>query len=192
MPASRELLDERTAAADASARYTVWTIALWMPLAMLILTIVAVILMRHRPIRRSAAQPAAPGKEWVGVAVRYGSAVIIVAVATVLRWRLIESFGPMPLFVTFYPAILLVASIGGGGPGILATVLSALAADYWFIAPYGQFAIGATNDALALGIFIGANLFLCVLAERLRTGPVGRGLQRRLGATLRGIGPAKR
>ena len=166
------LLDERTAAANASARYTVGTIAVWMPLAMVILTIIAVILMRTVRFDGAAARPAASGKAWIGVAVRYGSAVIIIAVATVLRWRLITSFGPMPTFITFYPAILLVASIGGGGPGILATLLSALAADYWFIEPYGQFGIGSTNDAVALGIFIGVNLFLCVLAERC-AGPGG-------------------
>ena len=98
----------------------------------------------------------------------YASAVVIVAVAAVLRWRLVDSFGPLPTFLTFYPAVLLVASIGGGGPGILATVLSALAADYWFIPPYGSFRVEAPNDVLALGIFTGTGLFLSVLAERLR------------------------
>ena len=77
-------------------------------------------------------------------------------------------FGPLPFFLTFYPAVLLVASIGGGGPGILATLLSALAADYWFIPPYGSFRVEAPNDVLALGIFTGTCLFLSVLAERLR------------------------
>ncbi len=64
--------------------------------------------------------------------------------------------------------MLLVASIGGGGPGILATVLAALAADFWFIPPYGSFTIDAPNDVLAIGIFTGTGLFLSVLAERLR------------------------
>ena len=72
------------------------------------------------------------------------------------------------MFIVFYPAVLVVASIGGGGPGILATLLSAMAADYWFIPPYGAFTVDRPNDVLALGIFTGANLFLCVLAERLR------------------------
>ena len=94
--------------------------------------------------------------------------MVIVAVAAVLRWRLVESFGPLPTFITFYPAVLLVASIGGGGPGIVATVLSALAADYWFLPPYGSFRVELANDVLALGIFTGSSLFLCVLAERLR------------------------
>ena len=109
-----------------------------------------------------------PGKKWGGIALRYAFAVLVVAVAVALRWRLVESFGPMPLFLTFYPAVLLVASIGGGGPGILATMLSALAADYWFIPPYHSFRVEAPNDMLALGIFTGTGLFLSVLSERLR------------------------
>ena len=70
-----------------------------------------------------------------------------------------ESFGPIPPYIYAFPAVLLVASIGGGGPGIVATVLSALAADYWFIPPYGSFTIEAPNDVLALGIFTAAGLF---------------------------------
>ena len=96
------------------------------------------------------------------------SAVILVAVASLLRWRLMESFGSFPTYILFYPAILLAAIIGGGGPGILATVLTALAADYWFIPPFESFGIAAPNDMMALGIFTGSGLFLSILAERLR------------------------
>ena len=94
--------------------------------------------------------------------------MIIVAVAVVLQVRLADSFGSLPPFITLYPAVLLAASIGGGGPGIVATVLSALAADYWFLAPYGSLRIEAPGDVLALGIFTGTGLFLSVLSERLR------------------------
>ncbi|MGO8744881.1 MAG: CHASE3 domain-containing protein [Thermoguttaceae bacterium] len=162
------LLDARKNAANTSANYTMWTVAVWMPIALLVLAVAAVVLMRSVPFGGPAALPGAPGKKWRGIAMRYASAVVIVAIAVVLRWRLVESVGPLPLFLTFYPAVILVASIGGGGPGILATVLSALAADYWFIPPYGSFRVDNFNDALALGIFTAAGLFLSVLAERLR------------------------
>jgi two-component system CheB/CheR fusion protein len=93
--------------------------------------------------------------------------VAAVALGTAARWWLVQSVGPLPTFVTLYPAVLLAASIGGGGPGIVATVLAALAADYLFIPPFG-FGVESRADILALAIFTGANLFLCVLAERLR------------------------
>jgi PAS domain S-box-containing protein len=50
----------------------------------------------------------------------------------------------------------------------VATLLAALAADYYFLPPYRSFSVAASNDVLALGIFTGSGLFLSVLAERLR------------------------
>jgi PAS domain S-box-containing protein len=164
----QHLLEERNTAADAAANRTIWAVAVWMPIALLLLAVAAVVLMRSVRLGGPAARPSTPGKKWGGIAIRYAAAVAIVAIVVVLRMRLTATFGPLPLFVLFYPAILLVASLAGGGPGILATVLAALATDYWFIPPYGSFTIAATNDVLALGIFTAANLFLCVLAERLR------------------------
>ena len=104
----------------------------------------------------------------VKIAVQYAFAVVMVALSTGLRQWLVGSFGPMPLFVTWYPAVLMVAITAGGGPGIVTTILSALAADYWFIEPSGQFSILGANDAAAMIIFTGTGIFLSILAERLR------------------------
>jgi len=164
----RQLLDQRNEAASAAASRTIETLVLWMPLSLLVLAVAAVVLMRTVQFGGPAAPPIAPGRKWAGVAVQYLSAVVAVAVAAALRWRLLDSIGPLPLFITFYPAVLLVASIGGAGPAIMATVFSALAADYWFIPPYGSFRIDAPSDIVAVGIFVGTNLFLSILMERLR------------------------
>jgi PAS domain S-box-containing protein len=163
----QQLLIERDEAAKASADQTIWTIAGWMPLALLILAIAAVVLMRTVRFGGPASLPDAAGNRWTGIALRYFFAAIAVAAAAVVRWRLIQSFGDLPLFITFYPAVLLVASLAGGGPGVVTAILSALAADYWFVEPYGQFTVQSSSSVLALGIFTGANLFLCILAERL-------------------------
>ena len=104
---------------------------------------------------------------WAVTTGRYALAFWAVALAAWARWMIERWVGPLPTFVTFYPAVLLVASLAGGGPGIVATVLAALVADYWFIAPFG-FGATAPADQLAIGIFTGANLGLCLLAERLR------------------------
>ena len=164
----RQLLEERNEAANASADRTIWTIAVWMPVALLVLAVAAVVLMRTVRFGGPAAPPSSPARNGARRPCNTLSAVAAVAVAVLLRWRLEDVFGPLPLFITFYPAVLLVASIGGGGPGIVATLLSALAADYWFIAPYYSFQVTAANDMLGLGIFTGTCLFLSVLAERLR------------------------
>ena len=145
------LLNEQTAAAQAVASHVIWTIAVWIPLALVVLAVAAIVLVRTVRFGGPAPWPSTAGQAWAGIAIRYGFAVISVAVAAVLWQRLAESFGPLPVFITFYPAVLLVASLAGGGPGIVTAVLSALAADYWFLPPYGAFSIDAPNDVLRWG-----------------------------------------
>jgi len=55
--------------------------------------------------------------------------------------------------IIFLPAILLVAFFLGLGPAILALLLSALAAWYFFLPPYQSFAIGI-NGAIVLATFL--------------------------------------
>jgi signal transduction histidine kinase/CheY-like chemotaxis protein len=145
-----------------------WRILAGTLLSLLMVAGIAAALMQTLRLGRSAAESPLHTATWCSVAIRYVSAVGVVAAAALLRRCLVNHFGPLPLFITAYPAVLLVASMGGGGPGILATLLSALVADYWLIPPYGQFGGWATNDMFSLGIFTGSNLFLSVLAERLR------------------------
>jgi diguanylate cyclase (GGDEF)-like protein/PAS domain S-box-containing protein len=45
-------------------------------------------------------------------------------------------------FVMFFPAVALCAIFYGSGPGLFATLLSALLAIYFFFAPYGSFSYG--------------------------------------------------
>jgi PAS domain S-box-containing protein len=102
------------------------------------------------------------------VMIRYAFASATVACAATIHWFLVSAVGPIPPFLIFYPAVLLVAIVAGGRPGIVAIILSALFTDYGLIPPIGAVAISRVSDALALGIFIGMNLVLCALVERLR------------------------
>jgi PAS domain S-box-containing protein len=164
----RQLLEKRNEAASEVATQTTQAIALGVLLSLVILAVAAVIVTRTMRLADPGPIPEVTGRKWPKIAIRYAFAVAMVALATEARWLLERHVGPMPLFLTWYPAVLLVASIAGGGPGILATLLSALAADYWFIAPVGQFSILGTNDAVAMGIFTGTGIFVSALAERLR------------------------
>lgn len=157
----------RTTSATVSARSTIWTVGIWTPLSLLILTVLAVLVTRKVRFGGPGALAEIPQRAWGTLAWRYGFVVVTVAVAAALRWWLERSVGPLPLFVTFYPAVLLVVSIAWGGPGILASILAAAVATFFFVPPYLSFAIASTNDFLALCIFTCTNLFLCVLAERL-------------------------
>src|SRR5271157_5152753 len=149
----QELLEARSGSVNVVSRRTLRTIAFVMPLALLAIAIAVVALIRNLRFLGPDPRPVTPGGKWPGIALKYISAAILVAVAAVLRW-LGESLGPLPLFVTFYPAVLLAAILGGSGPGILATVLSALIADYFFVRPVGQFQVESPSDLLAIGTFV--------------------------------------
>ena len=64
----------------------------------------------------------------------------IIALAALLRWALEWAFGIKAIYLTFYPAMVFSALLGGMGPGLLATVLSSLAASF-FLPPIGSLKI---------------------------------------------------
>jgi hypothetical protein len=164
----RQLLDQRDREARQVALNSSFTVAVGALLSLLVLAAAALFLTRTMRLTARPAESRVARRNWAGLALRYAFAVALVALATGARWWLIRKFGPMPLFITWYPAILLVATVAGGGPGIAATLLSVIVSDYWFIEPVGSFGIANANDAVAMGIFSGSGLLISLLAERLR------------------------
>ena len=99
---------------------------------------------------------------------RYGSAVVAVATAFGFRATVTTWGGPgLPTYVTFYPAVMVVALLAGFGPGALATALAGLTAAYWILPPEG-FAVASSVERLGLVIFTGMGLFMSVVAELYR------------------------
>jgi len=163
-----ELLDRRNRVANEIAHRSMRMVGFGILLSLVVLGFAAVIVTRTMRLADRSPVTKDSGRKWIGIVVRYTFAVAAVALATWLRWWLVRSFGPMPLFITWYPAVLLVATVAGGGPGVVATLLSALVTDYWFIEPIGKFSIATTSEAVALGIFAGTGIVLSILAERLQ------------------------
>jgi PAS domain S-box-containing protein len=161
------LLDQQKQIVGDTTRQSLLMVGLGVLLALIVLGVAVLVLTRTMKLAARSPVSVDSGRNWKGIAIRYLFAATIVAVASGLRWWLIRTFGPMPLFVTWYPAVLLTAIVAGGGPGILATILSIIIADYWFIEPIG-FGISAINDAIATGIFAGTGIFLSIFAERLK------------------------
>ncbi len=164
----QRLLDARESASKESAKRSIIMVAIGTPLSLLSLAIFAMVITGKTNIRRFRAQSGSNASSWGRLALQYSFAVAAVAVGTGARLWLMRAFGPLPTFVTLYPAVLLVASVAGGGPGVFATVVAALAADYFFLSPIGQFKVDAPNDMLALILFTGTNLLLSVLMGQLR------------------------
>ncbi len=160
------LLEKQRRIAEKTARRSMLIVGLGVLLSLTIMGIAGVFFTRTLHLTDSHSVEDS-SQSLFGMAIRYSFAIVMVGGAMALRTWL-QSVGPMPPFFIFYPGILLVASVAGGGPGVLYTLLSVLAADYWYFPPVGRFYLTSPEHALALGIFGGAGLFLSIYAERLK------------------------
>ena len=69
---------------------------------------------------------------------RYAAALAAVGVGFLIRLGLTALVGEgLPTYITFYPLIMAVALLSGFGPGLLATLTTALGVDYWLLPPKG-------------------------------------------------------
>jgi diguanylate cyclase (GGDEF)-like protein/PAS domain S-box-containing protein len=99
---------------------------------------------------------------------RYGFAFLTVAVAAAVRYWMGKSIGSMPPYVVFFPATALVAYEAGLGPGIAATLLSALTAAFFFIEPIGSFAVNSPAEIFRLVAFVILGILLSIFTDRGR------------------------
>ena len=92
----------------------------------------------------------------------------LIFLAFLLRAKLSARFGPLPPYITFYPAVILSAVLWGFYPGLLATLLAALSVGYWILPPYGQWRIDSPSDQAALALFSGMGVFMSAVAGLYR------------------------
>jgi diguanylate cyclase (GGDEF)-like protein len=101
----------------------------------------------------------------VGIRLRwYGLAVVLSALALVLMVLL----GPLmehSVFLLFVAAVAVSALYGGLGPGLVATLLSALASAFFFLPPQNV-VLGRLEETLRLSIFLSVALTISWLTER--------------------------
>ena len=97
---------------------------------------------------------------------RYGVALAITLAAAAVRLAFLPSLGMRATFVTFYPAVMLAALYGGLRAGLLATVLSALLADYFWIEPPG-FTISDPADWLSIAVFLASCTMISWITEAM-------------------------
>src|SRR5215467_11575153 len=83
----------------------------------------------------------------------YGTAVLAVALATLLRWAVTDYAMEGIPFITYYPAIIIATLLGGFWPGVLATLWSGLIAWFVFIPPAFTFDLDS-REAVSLGLFL--------------------------------------
>jgi PAS domain S-box-containing protein len=98
---------------------------------------------------------------------RYGLAVLLTGLAVLASLLLAPHWSPRHLLLPFYPAVMLSAWFGGFGPGLLTTLLSALAMDYFWLPPTFAFGMREPGDFMGFVLFMGIGLLVSALNARL-------------------------
>lgn len=113
-------------------------------------------------------------RPWLPVGTLAGGVAYLWAVAGVAAgWALREALtawiGPgLPLYITFYPAVTVTALLAGFGPGLLATVLSALAVAYRVLPATAPSMNPLPAVRIGFVLFLGMGGLISLLAERYR------------------------
>jgi K+-sensing histidine kinase KdpD len=95
----------------------------------------------------------------------YIVAIACIAAATLLRAGFAWVGGQMLPLVSYYPAVLIAALIGGSGAGLLAMILSLVAVWWEDPAPLLSFALPSQGESVGLSLYVFATLLTLWLAE---------------------------
>jgi len=85
---------------------------------------------------------------------RYGFALIAVCTAIAAQRGLEVGIGFAHSFLLFYPTILLVSLLAGFVPGVMATLLSACTAAYFYSLPSHLFVVSDEIEIVGLALFV--------------------------------------
>src|SRR5262245_29656068 len=98
---------------------------------------------------------------------RYVITLLVIALAAILQLGLSNLLGAIVPFITFYPAVLLLAILGGVGPGLLALGLCTLVSPL-VMHPVGGLYVHDRANLVSLAVFMGTSLLVLFLTEELR------------------------
>ncbi len=96
----------------------------------------------------------------------YSVAVLAPVVSLLVRWPLWPMLEDAVPHLTFFPAVMIAAYFGGFWPGLLATGLSAFAANY-FLPRQSSFHFTSVKDVVALSLFVLVGVIISGLGELL-------------------------
>jgi signal transduction histidine kinase/ActR/RegA family two-component response regulator len=97
----------------------------------------------------------------------YVVAVAATGLTVVVRLLLWPVLGDAAAHQTFFPAVLLAGYLGGFRPGVLATLLGALVANFVLTPPHYTLGIKSVHTATALPLFLLAGITMSALYESL-------------------------
>ena len=97
----------------------------------------------------------------------YGFAVVVTVLTLLARLSFSPWVNDRPLLVIFFLPILFSAYIGGLGPGLVATFISAISSEYYLMPPTHSFLFAKPMDFLQWLIFIAGGVVASFLNEAL-------------------------
>ncbi|HEX5915608.1 MAG TPA: DUF4118 domain-containing protein, partial [Rubrobacter sp.] len=107
-------------------------------------------------------------KRSLDIALRYGVAALAVVVALLIKLLLDPLTVQDTPFLLVFGAIIVSAWYGGLGPGLMATGISILATDYFFLYPRGSFS-GFSVEGIDVAVFLLEGALVSVLTSSLRS-----------------------
>jgi PAS domain S-box-containing protein len=115
-------------------------------------------------------RPPSPARGWRAVAAtrsaRYAVVLAVTGLAAGLKVAYPQYFGP--LFILFYPAVMVGAVYGGLGAGLLATAASALATVAWVLPSELRGRPLGTTEAVSISVFCCMGVLVSLLSEGYR------------------------
>ncbi len=111
---------------------------------------------------------ASPTSRSKAALIGYLLAVAAVAIATTVSWLIFPWVEPANLVMTYFLAVVGVATRGARGPAALASVLSVAAFDFFFVPPYLTFAVADGQYLLTFVVMLVVALIISGLTVRVR------------------------
>jgi PAS domain S-box-containing protein len=99
--------------------------------------------------------------------IAYAVAVLAPLASLLIRWPFEPVLEDAVPHMTFFPAVMIAAYLGGFWPGLLATILSAAAANYFIAGQLRSFHVLNINDPAALVLFVLTGTIISGLCESL-------------------------
>ncbi|PYO21630.1 MAG: hypothetical protein DMD85_13575 [Candidatus Rokuibacteriota bacterium] len=95
----------------------------------------------------------------------YAASLALVSIVVLMRWFVIPQLSLAHPYLFFYPAIIAAGWYGGFGPGVVATVLAAVALTYLWLPPLYSLRIHDIQDATGLLLFVAVGFAISLLNE---------------------------
>jgi two-component system, OmpR family, sensor histidine kinase KdpD len=98
----------------------------------------------------------------------YAAGILLVGASTLVGMLLAPRWGTAAVDLIYLPAVLAAAVLAGLGPALLAAILSALAYNYFFTAPYHTFRIYSASDIVTVVVLFAVAVVTSHLAASIR------------------------